>query len=96
MIADVTETAINESVADRCEIRDLVKQSRLESHEEYIELSKLLKGNGNPSKSIIARLERIEENSLKSKANIDKAMWIVVSAFLGNLALAIIKLIAGG
>ena len=96
MIINATELAINESVKDRCSIRDAVNESRKESHAENVELSKILKGNGEPSKSVIARLERIEENSSKSKASMEKALWIIVSTFLSNLAIALFKLIAGG
>lgn len=96
MIIDATELAINESVKDRCDIREAVNASRAESHAEIMELNKILKGNGEPSKSVIARLERIEENSSKSKASMEKALWIIVSAFLSNLAIALIRLIAGG
>lgn len=96
MIADVTEAAINESYDDRCNIRQLVLESRKQSHDEYIELSTILKGNGNPSKSIIARLERIEENTAKSKANYDKLLWIVIPVVVSNLLLAVFRLLGGG
>lgn len=96
MVTDATEMAIEESVQDRCEIRDAIRISREEAHKESVELSKILKGNGEPSKSIIARLERIEENSTKSKANLDKVLWMVVSVVLAELVLTLIRLIGGG
>lgn len=96
MIADVTEAAINESLDDRCNIRQLVIDSRKQSHDEYIELSTILKGNGNPSKSIIARLERIEENTAKSKSNYDKLIWIVIPIIVSNLLAVLFQLLGGG
>jgi len=83
--ADIAEQAIAESIRDREAIRKEMHMLRDASKEEYQILRKTLVGNGDPSHSVVARLERIEEYLKETKTNRDKFWWIVIPILIGQV-----------
>jgi uncharacterized UBP type Zn finger protein len=91
-IADLGEQATAESIRDREAIRKEMHMLREASKEEYRIVRKTLVGNGDPSHSVVARLERIEECLKDSKTNRDKFWWIVIPILLAQIVQFIMQL----
>lgn len=85
LIADVGEQATTESIRDRAALRKEMYALRDAAKDDYYILRKTLVGNGDPTHSIVARLERIEECLRDSKVNRDKFWWVVIPLLLGQL-----------
>lgn len=77
MTCDATEEAIEESLADRDYIKD-----------EIAKVNKTLCGNGDPSHSMIARLEDIE----KYMATVSKVLTALLLTVLGEIVLKLLGL----
>ena len=93
MIADLGEQAVNERMAETSVLREQIKKLDDDMSADFKSLQKALYGNGDPSHSILARLERIEERLCKSASNADKALWIVISAILVQIVLYLLKIL---
>ena len=93
MIADLTEQAVNERMSETSALREQIKKLDDDMSADFKSLQKALYGNGDPSHSILARLERIEERLCKSASNADKALWIVISAILVQVVLYLLKIL---
>lgn len=93
LIADFAEQAINEGINDREQLRQEIDKSNKELQSEIAGLRKVLQGNGDPSRSIIARLDRIEENQRKASDSVNKIVWIVVSAVLAQIVLYLLNVL---
>ena len=93
MIADLTEQAVNERMSETSALREQIKKLDDDTSADFKSLQKALYGNGDPSHSILARLERIEERLCKSASNADKALWIVISAILVQVVLYLLKIL---
>jgi len=91
-IADLGEQATTEGIRDREAIRKEMQMLRDASKEEYRILRKTLVGNGDPSHSVVARLERIEECLKDTKTNRDKFWWIVIPILLGQVVQFLMQL----
>lgn len=92
LVADIGEQATSESIRDREAIRKEMLMLRDAFKEEYRTLSKTLVGNGDPSHSVVARLERIEECLKDTKTNRDKFWWIVIPILLGQVVQFLMQL----
>ena len=93
LIADFAEQAINEGINDREQLRQEIDKSNKELQSEIAGLRKVLQGNGDPSHSLIARLDRIEENQRKASDSVNKIVWIVVSAVLAQIVLYLLNVL---
>lgn len=93
MIADLTEQAVNERMNENSQLRDLIRKLDDDVRSDYKNVQRALYGNGDPTHSVIARLERIEENQCKSADNANKAIWIVISAILVQIVLYFLKVL---
>ncbi len=93
MIADLTEQAVNERMSETASLRDLIRKLDDDVSADYKQMQRVLYGNGDPSHSILARLERIEENMCKSADNANKAAWIVISAVIVQIVLYLLKVL---
>ena len=93
LIAEITECAIDDRLTVDEELRQAVLNVRLEAHEELKEIRKILLGNGDPSHSIISRLERIETKAAKSAESANKALWIVAGVVITQIVLYILQVL---
>lgn len=93
MIADLTEQAVNERMTETSALHELIRKLDADVRSEFKSFQKTLYGNGDPSHSILARLERIEEKICSSTDNANKAIWIVVSAILVQVVLYLLKVL---
>lgn len=93
MIADLTEQAVNERMSETEQLRQAIIKLTDDVRLDFRSLQKTLYGNGDPSHSILARLERIEEKICSSTDNANKAIWIVVSAILVQVVLYLLKVL---
>lgn len=93
MIADLTEQAVKERMCETEQLRIAIDVLDTNVRAEFKRLDKIMYGNGDPSHSIIARLERIEEKICSSTDNANKAIWIVVSAILVQVVLYLLKVL---
>ena len=93
MIADLTEQAVNERMSETASLRDMIRKLDDDVRNDFKQFQRALYGNGDPSHSILARLERIEERLCKSASNADKALWIVISAILVQVVLYLLKIL---
>lgn len=93
MIANLSEQAITERICDNEEIVETIGALDTKLSTDIKELRKILFGNGEPSKSVVARLERIEENQKKSNDNVTKALWIMVSTVIGQVIMYLLKVL---
>ena len=93
MVADLTEQAVNERMSETASLRDLIRKLDDDVRADYKQMQRALYGNGDPTHSILARLERIEENMCKSAENVNKATWVVISAILVQIVLYLLKVL---
>ena len=93
MIADLTEQAIDERICEFLDVRNQMSKYREEARLENRELRKVLLGNGDPSHSVVARLERIEESQKKQTENSSKVMWTVISAIVVQIVMYLLKVL---
>lgn len=93
MIANLTEQAVNERMSETEQIRSSIVKLNEDVHTDFRSIQKTLFGNGDPSHSIIARLERIEEMQCKASENVNKASWIVVSAIIVQVVMYLLKVL---
>ena len=78
MVVTATEEAIEESLHDRDCIREEIKKT-----------NKILTGNGDPSHSLIARLEVIEKQLL----SVNKISFSVLVLVVGDIVLRVLSLV---
>ena len=93
MVADLTEQAVNERMLETSTLRDMIRKLDDDVRADYKQVQRALYGNGDPSHSILARLERIEECQKKNADNSSKIMWIALTIVVGQVVLALLKLI---
>ena len=93
MIADLTEQAVYERMTETAQLQEAIAKIDCAMHAEFKRLDKVMYGNGDPSHSIIARLERIEEAQCKSTENVSRASWIVVSAVIVQIVMYLLKVL---
>lgn len=93
MIADLTEQAIDERNCEFLDVRNQMNAHREEARLENRELRKVLLGNGDPSHSVVARLERIEDCQKKQTENSSKVMWTVISAVVVQIIMYLFKVL---
>jgi len=91
MAIDLAELFVRQSLLDRCELRKELLKIRKESHEESQELKIHILGNGDPSKGIKARLERIETLMTEQKEKKDKFLWILVPIMITQILTLILN-----
>ena len=77
MVCDATEEAIEESLSDRDSIKD-----------EVAKVNKTLCGNGDPSHSMIARLEDIE----KYMSTVSKVLTAILILVVGEAVMRLLGL----
>ena len=93
MIANISEQSINEMNCEFMDLSNQLKSQREQLHSEIAELRKVLLGNGDPSRSIVARLERIEAAQKKQEDNSSKVMWTVISAILVQIVMYLLRVL---
>ncbi len=93
MIADLAEQAIKERIDETEKLRQTVIKLSEDIRLEFKTLQKTLYGNGDPSHSILARLERIEEMQCKASENANRASWIIISAVIVQVVLYLLEVL---
>ena len=100
LIADLAEQSTNERNTEMDEVRALTAEYRSLMTESLQKICAVLFGNGDPSHSVIARLERIEEAQTKSveaqkksSENVSKLVWVVVTTLVTQIVLALIRIL---
>lgn len=93
MIAILTEQAINERMSETTEIRALIKQMDADNCTNFKDIRKILFGNGEPSHSVIARLERIEEVQKRAADRANRVLWIVITAVITQIVLYLLNVL---
>lgn len=93
LAADLGELATRQSIMERCELRSQLLEIRKEAHEEMKELRVQIMGNGDPTKGIKARLERIEVIMLEEKTRKEKIWWIVIPIIITQVITIILNLL---
>lgn len=93
MIADLTEQAVNERMSETASLRDTIRKLDDDVRNDFKQFQRALYGNGDPSHSILARLERIEEKQCKALESANKVAWIVISAVVIQIVLYLLKVL---
>lgn len=93
MIADLGEQAVTEEIGEITELKASIKKLDADIHADLGHLQKVLYGNGDPSHSVIARLERIEEAQKKAAENYSKVSWIIISAIIVQIVLYLLEVL---
>jgi len=93
MIAKYSEHAIAESMTDRENIRLAMAKAEQKQAEELGILRKVIQGNGDPSHSVIARLERIEEAQTKLHDALNKILWAIASTVTVQIVMYLLKVL---
>lgn len=93
MVADLEEQATIERVSEIAELRALIQRLDSDVDAKLKYLQKALYGNGDPSHSVVARLERIEEAQKKAADTAARVAWIVVSAVAVQIVLYLLNVL---
>jgi len=93
MIADLSEQAVTEELLEITELKASIQKLDAGIRAELAQLQKVLYGNGDPSHSVIARLERIEEAQKKTSDNTSRVSWAVISAIIVQIVLYLLRVL---
>lgn len=93
MIVKYSEHAIAESLTDRENIRLAMAKAEQKQAEELGNLRKVIQGNGDPSHSVITRLERIEEAQTKLHDALNKILWAIASTVTVQIVMYLLKVL---
>ena len=87
LIVKLMKQVTSDSIDEMRELRAMVEKFNKDIGEDLKSLRKTLYGDGDPSHSILARLDRIEEQQRKSAENANKVFWTVISAVIVQIVL---------
>jgi len=93
MVADLGEQAVIERMQETSDLRDLIRKLGDDVRNDFKQFQRALYGNGDPTHSIIARLERIEEKQCKASDNANKVAWVVISAVVVQIVLYLLRVL---
>lgn len=93
MIAELSEQEMSERMEDTLNLYKTIEQLDVNIRAELKSIEKVLYGNGDPTHSIIVRLDKIEEQQHKFSENVNKLVWVIVSAVVVQIVLYLIKVL---
>lgn len=93
MTIKLAEQAINNRTDEIRELQSTIENLNNIMNTEFKALQKTLYGNGNPSSSIVARLDRIEEQQHKYANNVNKLSWTIITVIITQIVLYILKVL---
>jgi len=93
MIAELSEQEMSERMEDTLNLHKTIEQLDVNIRAELKSVEKVLYGNGDPTHSIIARLDKIEEQQHKFSESVNKLVWVIVSAVVVQIVLYLIRVL---